>query len=82
MYTLKASSSDARMRSSDLLLDGLRRQRCGAGHRLRSMGGVGVRSQAQASARASSGVRGKVRIAILGSPWLTESARSGSSSWS
>ena len=66
MYTLKASSSDARMRSSDLLLDGLRRQRCGAGHRLRSMGGVGVRSQAQASARASSGVRGKVQTRECG----------------
>ena len=58
MYTSKPSSSDAAPPSKALLLDGLRSQRRGAGHHLRSRGGVGVRCLAQADARASSGVRG------------------------
>ena len=66
MFTLKSSSSDTIWLSSALVHDGLRRKRYGAGHRLRSRGGVGVRSQAQASARASSGVRGKVQTRECG----------------
>ena len=66
MFTLKSSSSDTIWPSSAHVHDGLRRKRCGAGHRLRSRGGVGVRSQAQASARASSGVRGKVQTRECG----------------
>ena len=58
MFTLKSSSSDTIWLSSALVHDGLRRKRYGAGHRLRSRGGVGVRCLAQADARASSGVRG------------------------
>ena len=58
MTTSKPSSSDAEPPSNALLLDGLRWQRWGADHCLRSRGGVGVRCLAQANARASSGVRG------------------------
>ena len=66
MFTLKSSSSDTIWPSSAHVHDGLRWQRYGADHRLRSRGGVGVRCQAQASARASSGVRGKVQTRECG----------------
>ena len=66
MTTSKPSSSDAEPPSNALLLDGLRWQRRSAGHRLRSRGGIAVRSQAQANARASSGVRGKVQTRECG----------------
>ena len=58
MFTLKASSSGTRFRSSDLLHEGLRRQRQGAAQGLRGRRSDGVRSQAQAHVRGSSGVRG------------------------
>ena len=58
MYTLKASSSGAKFRPSDLLHEGLRGQRPDAAHRLRGKAGVGVRYQTQANVRASSGMRG------------------------
>ena len=58
IFTLKRSSSDAKLPSIDHLQDGLRRGHPDAGHHLRSRRGVEVRCRAQANVRGSSGVRG------------------------
>ena len=66
MYTSKPNSSDAQPPSKHLLVGRPLSKRRNAVHRLRNRGGVDVRYETQASARVSSGVRGKVQARKCG----------------